>query len=24
MPALAGSGDYFAMDIPHNTSWEIK
>ena len=24
MPALVGSGDYFAMDIPHNTSWEIK
>jgi len=24
MPALAGPGDYFAMDIPHNTSWEIK
>jgi hypothetical protein len=24
MPALAGSGEYFAMDIPHNTSWEIK
>jgi hypothetical protein len=24
MPALAGSGGYFAMDIPHNTSWEIK
>jgi hypothetical protein len=24
MPALAGTGDYFAMDIPHNTSWEIK
>jgi len=24
MPALAGSGDYFAMDIPHNTTWEIK
>jgi hypothetical protein len=24
MPALAGSGDYFAMDIPHNTAWEIK
>ena len=24
MPALAGSGDYFAMDIPHNTSWEIR
>jgi hypothetical protein len=24
MPALAGTGEYFAMDIPHNTSWEIK
>ncbi|WGD48852.1 hypothetical protein QA641_24750 [Bradyrhizobium sp. CB1650] len=24
MPALAGPGDYFAMDIPHNTSWELK
>jgi hypothetical protein len=24
MPALAGPGDYFAMDIPHNTTWEIK
>jgi hypothetical protein len=24
MPALAGPGDYTAMDIPHNTSWEIK
>jgi hypothetical protein len=24
MPALAGSGGYFAMDIPHNTTWEIK
>src|SRR5215469_25390 len=24
MPALAGAGDYFAMDIPHNTAWEIK
>ena len=24
MPALAGPGGYFAMDIPHNTSWEIK
>ena len=24
LPALVGSGDYFAMDIPHNTSWEIK
>ncbi|WP_374546098.1 hypothetical protein [Rhodoblastus sp.] len=24
MPALAGAGAYTAMDIPHNTSWEIK
>src|SRR6476660_460173 len=24
MPALAGDGGYTAMDIPHNTSWEIK
>src|SRR6185312_11997039 len=24
MPALPGPGDYFAMDIPHNTTWEIK
>lgn len=24
MPALAGPGDYFALDIPHNTTWEIK
>src|SRR6478735_3140236 len=24
MPALAGGGGYFAMDIPHNTAWEIK
>jgi hypothetical protein len=24
MPALAGPGSYTAMDIPHNTSWEIK
>lgn len=24
MPAPAGPGGYFAMDIPHNTSWEIK
>jgi hypothetical protein len=24
MPALAGPGDYTAMDIPHNTSWEVK
>jgi hypothetical protein len=23
LPALAGSGGYFAMDIPHNTTWEI-
>jgi hypothetical protein len=24
MPALAGVGGYTAMDIPHNTTWEIK
>jgi hypothetical protein len=24
MPALAGDGGYTAMDIPHNTTWEIK
>ena len=24
MPALAGPGGYTAMDIPHNTTWEIK
>jgi hypothetical protein len=24
MPALAGGSGYTAMDIPHNTSWEIK
>jgi len=24
MPALAGPGGYFAMDIPHNTAWEIQ
>ena len=24
MPALAGPGGYFAIDIPHNTAWEIK
>jgi hypothetical protein len=24
MPALAGPGNYTAMDIPHNTTWEIK
>jgi hypothetical protein len=24
LPALAGVGGYTAMDIPHNTSWEIK
>jgi hypothetical protein len=24
MPALAGPGGYFALDIPHNTTWEIK
>ena len=23
LPALAGSGGYTAMDIPHNTTWEI-
>jgi len=23
MPALAGGGGYFALDIPHNTTWEI-
>jgi hypothetical protein len=23
MPALAGPGGYTAMDIPHNTTWEI-
>ncbi len=23
MPNLAGTGGYFAMDIPHNTTWEI-
>jgi hypothetical protein len=23
MPALAGAGGYTAMDIPHNTTWEI-
>ena len=22
MPKLAGTGGYFAMDIPHNTTWE--
>ena len=24
MPALAGAGGYTAMDIPHNTTWEIR
>ena len=24
LPALAGEGNYTSMDIPHNTSWEIK
>jgi hypothetical protein len=24
MPALAGGGGLTSMDIPHNTSWEIK
>jgi hypothetical protein len=24
MPALSGPGGYTAMDIPHNTTWEIK
>lgn len=24
LPALAGDGGYTAMDIPHNTTWEIK
>ena len=24
MPNLAGAGGYTSMDIPHNTSWEIK
>jgi hypothetical protein len=24
LPALAGAGGYTSMDIPHNTSWEIK
>lgn len=24
LPALAGDGGYTSMDIPHNTSWEIK
>ena len=24
MPAVAGAGGYTAMDIPHNTTWEIK
>jgi hypothetical protein len=24
LPALAGEGGYTSMDIPHNTSWEVK
>jgi len=24
LPALAGEGGYTSMNIPHNTSWEIK
>ncbi len=24
MLKLAGTGDYFAMDIPHNTTWGTK
>ena len=24
LPPLAGDGGYFSMDIPHNTTWEIK
>ncbi len=24
MPALAGGGGYWALDIPHNTTYEIK
>ena len=24
MPKLAGAGGYTSMDIPHNTTWEIK
>ncbi len=24
LPALAGGGGLISMDIPHNTSWEIK
>jgi hypothetical protein len=24
LPALAGEGGYTSMDIPHNTTWEIK
>jgi hypothetical protein len=24
MPSLAGPGSYTAMDIPHNTTWQIK
>ena len=24
LPPLAGDGGYFSMDLPHNTTWEIK
>jgi hypothetical protein len=24
LTALAGEGGYTSMDIPHNTTWEIK
>jgi hypothetical protein len=24
MPQFAGTGGYFALDIPHNSTWEIK
>jgi hypothetical protein len=24
LPALAGEGGYTSLDIPHNTTWEIK
>jgi len=24
MPNLTGAGGYTAMEIPHNTTWEIK
>jgi hypothetical protein len=24
LPKLAGDGSYTSMDIPHNTTWEIK